>query len=268
MDTDNDDISQVPSTSSTDTRIARSGRATPTGLPPGTFARGEMRRTASQQRAAEEQNAVQAMVRRLERIDRVLSLYDQTLTTSQDADHLALNALPPTMRQLVTQLVETRSELRAGARIVGQRLHSIDSWIIQIETASEVLQEAFRHVSQRLDDQQATSSHLHQTIEAEGAEARQRDELMGQEMLTQKAEYQRVLVGHDATLKEVIEELRKSRDKSGLLEERVMELTEQVTSLNSQVKGKGKQSDPTPEPSAAGRVGGGGNGDPPENFGA
>ena len=201
MDTDNDQIFLVPSTSSTDTRIARSGRATPTGLPPSTFARGEMRRTASQQRAAEEQNAVQAMVRRLERIDRGLSLYDQTLTTSQDADHLALNALPPTMRQLVTQLVETRSELRAGARIVGQRLHSIDSWMIQIDTASEVLQEAFRHVSQRLDDQLVPSSHLHQTIQAEGAEARQRDELMGQEMLTQRAEYQRVLVRHDATLK-------------------------------------------------------------------
>ena len=266
MDTDNDDISQVPSTSSTDTRIARSGRATPTGLPQGTFARSEMRRTASQQRAAEEQNAVQAMVRRLERIDRVLNLYDQTLTKSQDADHLALNALPHTMRQLVTQLVETRSELRAGARIVGQRLHSIDSWIIQIETASEVLQEAFRHVSQRLDDQQAASSHLHQTIQREDAEAGQRDELMGQEMLTQRAEYQRVLVSQDATLKEMIQELRKSREERGQLEERVMELTEQVKSLNSQVKGKGKQSDPTPEPSAAGGVGGGGNGDPLENF--
>ena len=152
MDTDNDEISQVPSTSTTDTRIARSGRSTPSGLPPGTFARSEMRWTAPQQRVAEEQNAVQAMVRRLERIDRVLSLYDQTLTTSQDADHLALNTLPPTIRQLVTQLVETRSELRAGARIIGQRLHSIDTWIIQIETASEVMQEAFRHVSQRLDD--------------------------------------------------------------------------------------------------------------------
>ena len=113
------------------------------------------------------------MVRRLECLDRVLSLYDQTLTISQDADHLALNALSPPMRQLVTQLVETRSELRAGARIVSQRLHSMDSWIILIERASEVLQEAFRHVSQRLDDQQATSSHLHQTIQAEGAQARQ-----------------------------------------------------------------------------------------------
>ena len=268
MNTDNDEISQVPSTSSTDTRIACSGGTTPSGLPPGTFTRSEMRRTASQQRAAEEQNAVQAMVRRLEHIDRVLSLYDQTLTTSQDADHLALNALPPTMRQLVTQLVETRSELRAGARIVGQPLHSIDSWIIQIETASEVLQEAFRQVSQRLDNQQATSSHLHQTIQAEGAEAHPRDELMGQEMLTQRAEYQRVLVGHDATLKEVIQELRKSREEHRHLEERVMELTEQVTSLNSQVKGKGKRSDPTPEPSATGGVGGRGNGDPPETFGA
>ena len=89
---------------------------------------------------------------------------------------------------------------------------------------------------------------------------------MGQEMLTQRAENQRVLVGHDATLKEVVEELSKRREEQGHLEERVMELTEQVTSLNSQVKGKGQQSDPTPEPSAAGGVGGGGNSDPPGKF--
>ena len=125
IDRDNDEISQVPSTSATDTRISRSGRATLTGLPPDTFTPGEMRRTASQQRAAEEQNAVQAMVRRLELIDRVLSLYDQTLTISQDADPLALNARPPTIRQLVTQLADPRGELREGAKIVGQRLHSI-----------------------------------------------------------------------------------------------------------------------------------------------
>ena len=88
-------------------------------------------------------------------------------------------------------------------------------------------------MSQRLDDQQATCSHLHQTIQAEGAEGRQRDELIGQEMLTQRAEYQRVLVSQDATLKEMIQELRKSREECGYWEERVMELTEQVTSLNS-----------------------------------
>ena len=77
-----------------------------------------------------------------------------------------------------------------------------------------------------------------------------------------------MLVAHDTTLQEVIQELRQSQEERGHLEERVIELTEQVTSLNSQVKGKGKQSDPTPEPSAAGGVGGGVNGDPPENFGA
>ena len=89
---------------------------------------------------------------------------------------------------------------------------------------------------------------------------------MEQEMLTQRAEYQRVLVGHDATLKEVIQELRNGREECGHLEEPVMELTDQVTSLNSQLNGNGNQSDPTPEPSLAGGVGGGGNGDPPENF--
>ena len=77
-----------------------------------------------------------------------------------------------------------------------------------------------------------------------------------------------MLVSHDATLKKIIQELTKSREERGQLEEQMMELTEQVTSLNSQVKGKGKQSNPTPEPSAAGGVGGGGNGDPPEHFGA
>ena len=91
---------------------------------------------------------------------------------------------------------------------------------------------------------------------------------MRQEMLTQRAEDQMVPVGHDAMLKEVIQELRKSGKERGHLEERVVELTEQVASLNSQVKGKGKQSDPIPEPSAAGGVGAGGNGEPPKNFGA
>ena len=85
-------------------------------------------------------------------------------------------------------------------------------------------------------------------------------------MLNQQAEYQLVLVGHDATLKEIIPEVRKSQEERGHLEERVMEVIEQVTSLNSQVKGKEKQCDPTPEPSVAGGVGGGGNREPPENF--
>ena len=49
---------------------------------------------------------------------------------------------------------------------------------------------------------------------------------MGHEMLTQRAEYQRVLVGHDPTLKEVIQELRKSRGERGHLGQQVTELTE------------------------------------------
>ena len=78
-----------------------------------------MKGTASLQRAEEERTAVHAMVRWAERIDRVLNLYDQPLMTSQNADHLALNALPPTIRQLVTQLAETRGEIMADASIVG-----------------------------------------------------------------------------------------------------------------------------------------------------
>ena len=74
MDEDNDEVSQAPSTSSTDTRIAHSGRSTPSSLPPGTLARSEMRQTVSQQRATEEQTAIQTMVRRLECMDSVMAV--------------------------------------------------------------------------------------------------------------------------------------------------------------------------------------------------
>ena len=56
---------------------------------------------------------------------------------------------------------------------------------------------AFKQVRERLDDQdtrhQATSSQLHQTIQAEGNAAMARDDEIGRELLDQKNLYQEVL---------------------------------------------------------------------------
>ena len=129
-----------------------------------------------------------------------------------------------------------------------------------METASEMLQMAFEQVTERLDDQdprhQATSSQLHQSIQAEGSAAMARDEEIGRELLDQRAQNQQALLEHGQALREVIQELRASREERRQQEGRIAELAELVISLNAQVKGKGKKSDPTPEPSAMAAGGG------------
>ena len=129
-----------------------------------------------------------------------------------------------------------------------------------METASEMLQRAFEQLTERLDDQdprhQATSSQLHQSIQAEGSAAMARDEEIGRELLDQRAQNQQALLEHVQALREVIQELRASREERRQQEGRIAELAELVISLNAQVKGKRKKSDPTPEPSAMAAGGG------------
>ena len=124
-----------------------------------------------------------------------------------------------------------------------------------------MLQMAFQQVTEMLDDQdarhQATSSQLHQSIQAEGSAAMARDEEIGRELLEQRAQNQQALPEHGQALREVIHELRASKEEQRQQEGRIAELSELVISLN-EVNGKGKKSDPTPEPSA--RAAGGGNG--------
>ena len=132
-----------------------------------------------------------------------------------------------------------------------------------METVSEMLQMAFEQVTERLEDQdarhQATSSQLHQSIQAEGSAAMARDEEIGRELLDQSAQNQQALLEHRQALRVVIQELRARKEERRQQEGRIAKLSELVISLNAQVKGKGKKSDLTPEPSttaAAGENGG------------
>ena len=166
MHIDSDEVSQVPTYSSTDTRIARSDRSVP-GLPPGIFTRGNMRQTTSQRSQASKTLTIPAALdSRLQRMHRVLGLFDPSIRQSSDAQHLSYNALPQALRILATEPDRTRGEIRSGTRYIGMELSHIDGWILQMERASIMLQIAFEQVTERLDDQdaryQATSSQLHQ----------------------------------------------------------------------------------------------------------
>ena len=119
MHIDSDEASQVPTSSSTDTCIARSDKRVP-GLPRGIFARGNMRRTTSQQSQAGEAPTIPAALdSRLQRMDRVLGLFDPCIRQSSDAQHLSYNALPQALRILATELDRTRGEIRSGTRYIG-----------------------------------------------------------------------------------------------------------------------------------------------------
>ena len=126
MHIDSDEVLQVPTSSSTNTRIARSDRSVP-DPPPGIFARGNMRRTTSQQSQASEPRTIAAALNsRLQRMDRVLSLFDPSIRQSSHAQHLSYNALWQALRILATKLDRTRGEIQSGTRYIGTELSLID----------------------------------------------------------------------------------------------------------------------------------------------
>jgi len=90
-----------------------------------------------------------------------------------------------------------------GARYIGTELEQIDTSMVQVEAATKGLQDALKKVGGRMegkDKRQSrhkyVTSHLHQTIQAEGAVTMGKDEQLGQELLDTKAQHQHELQNH------------------------------------------------------------------------
>jgi len=272
MEPDELSQSQAPKVTSQDTRIARSTytRISP-GLAPGLFQRAAMRRSQSQQsQALAEPLLSPEMSRRLDRINRSLHLYEDNLVQSIDQEHLAFQSLPPQIQHLVRELRKVKKDIMTGARYIGTELEQIDTSMLQVEAATKGLQDALKRVAGRMDGQDSRQtrqeqvmSHLHQTIQAEGAAAIGRDEQWGQELLDPKAQHERELENHERILTPMMPELEANKKAREGQESQLTELTTAVTSLMSQVKGK--RSNPTPE-QRAGATGGGGGGRPPPTM--
>jgi len=154
-----------------------------------------------------------------------------------------------------------------GARSIGTERQQIDTSLVQAEAATKGLHEALNRVSGRMDGQdscqtqhQQVTSHLHQTIQAEGAAAMGRDKHLGQELLDPKVQHQCELQNHERILNTMMAELEANKEAKERQESHIAELTQGVTALMGQVKGK--RSYPTRE-RTGGATGGGGRGRPP-----
>jgi len=145
--------------------------------------------------------------------------------------------------------------------------------MVLVEAATKGLQEALKRVSGRMDGQdnsqaqhEEVTSHLHQKIQAEGAAAMGRDEELGQELLDTKAQHQGELQNHERIINAMMAELEGNKEARERQESHIAELTQAVTSLMGQVRGK--RSNPIPEQSAGAARGGGGGRPPPTMHGA
>ena len=155
METDELSQSQAGTVPSQDTRIARSTatRISP-GLPPGLFHRAAMRRFKSQQsQTAAEPLLSPEMSRRLDRINRSLHMYKDNLAQSVDLEHLVVQSLSPQIQHLVRELGKIKKDIITGARYIATELEQIDTSMVQVEAATQGLQEAFKRVSGRMDGQ-------------------------------------------------------------------------------------------------------------------
>jgi len=153
METDELSHSQAPTVTSQDTQIARSTdtRISP-GLPPGLFHRAAMRRSQSQQSQTPAEPLLSPeMSRRLDLINRSLHLYEDNLAQSVGLGHLTFQSISPQIQHLVRELRKVKKDIMTGTRYIGTELEQIDTSIVQVEAATQGLQEAFKRVTGRMD---------------------------------------------------------------------------------------------------------------------
>ena len=119
---------------------------------------------------------------------------------------------------MVRELRKVKREILAGARYIGTELEHLDTGMVQVEAATEGLQDALKRVGGRMDghDNRQTrheqgTSQLHETIQAGGAVARGTDEQLGQELLDTKAQHQRELQNHERILNAIMAELEANK---------------------------------------------------------
>jgi len=93
------------------------------------------------------------MSRRLDRINRRLHLYKDNLAQRINSKPLGFQSLPTPIQHLVRELRKVKREMMTGARYIGTVLEQIDTSMVQVEVATNGLQEALKRVSGRMDGQ-------------------------------------------------------------------------------------------------------------------
>jgi len=106
------------------------------------------------------------------------------------------------------ELLKFKSQLRAGAQIVGQELNRMDEQVRILDQESQKVQESFTStVAERLgetDDRQArheaVTSQLHETVQGTEPQSIHRDLLLDQEIVRLNEQHKRELENHEISL--------------------------------------------------------------------
>ena len=108
------------------------------------------------------------------------------------------------------------------ARYRGTEVDQVEVSMVQLEAAIKCLQDALKRVFRRMNGQdrrqtghKQVTSHLHQTIEAEGAAALGREGELGQELLDTKAQHKRELQNQERILNAMRAELEANKEARG-----------------------------------------------------
>jgi len=169
------------------------------------------------------------------------------------------------------ELLKFKSQLRSGARIVGQELNRMDEQVPILDQESQKVQGSFAStVAERrgeTDDrqarQEAVTSQLHETVQGTEAQSIHRDQVLDQEIVRLNEQHKSELENDEISLNLIKQEMLEHQLAEQVQDGEISELKTMVQTLRGQVKGKGKVSDPTPEAS-----GGGGGRSPPPRRGA
>jgi len=179
-----------------------------------------MRRSQSQQSQGSVEPLLSPQIsRRLDHINRSLHLYEDNVALSVDQEYLPFQSLRPQIQHVVPELRKGKRGIMIGARYIGTELEQIDTSMVQVEAATKGLQEALKRVSGRMDGQdnrqtqhEQVTSHLHATIQAEGAAAMGKDEQLGQVLLDTNAQHQRKLQNHERILNAMMAEFEANKE--------------------------------------------------------
>jgi len=147
----------------------------------------------------------------------------------------------------------------------------MDEQVPILDQESQRVQQSFAStVAERLgetDDRQArpepVTSQLHETVQGTEAQSIHVDLRLNQELVWLNEQHKRELENHDISLNLIKKEMFEHQLAEQAGDSEISEQKAMVQALMGQVKGKGKVSDLTPEPSGAG-----GRRPPPQRHGA
>ena len=189
-----------------------------------------------------------------------LGLFVPNLSQSLDAQHLSYNDLPEQTQLDATYLRKVRRRLEAGEKLAAEEMRSTNELMKTfMETSSQTQQHVIAQIEAKFASSDDKQNRTGEAIESEEGASWRCDRELAQEIVGSKGQ----LDNHKRLINVLGTELVNQRVAWEESDRQLAEMKTMLESLLNQVKGKGKESDPTPEKSMAAGGGNGGNRPPP-----